>query len=325
MARVRRERMSPLPLRQNRPFRMPRALPRIDRLLRKGARRRRVWGDLFRSQDLRVLPARVFARTRHGEPAEATMGIDVRASGNDLELWHVQLGGGVVRTMNLDELDAAFQSGTIGAHTLVLKAGSLHWTTLADIAGIEDEPQPNSMAPVATDIASSSLLIPPLPSPDFNVSHVVLATAELAAFRPKRRAGRVFGAIAVLALIGGAAFGLARFGAIDSVASLVMGANAESARAAAVAPPPAAAEPPRAAPSVPIESLPSATNGARATVSIDSLPSAAPEKNDKSDKKTRKEAAPKKRQQQRAPRKAASTNDPTQRGSGQFDPLNGNL
>src|SRR4051794_35171163 len=120
------------------------------------------------------------------------MSIDLRASGSDLDLWSVQLPGGIVRTMTLDELDNAFQAGTIGERTMVLKAGAIHWTTLGDAAGLQDEAeeeQPNSLAPFATDVAASySPPIPRSPLPSIDLS---LSTSELAAFRPKRRTGRV--------------------------------------------------------------------------------------------------------------------------------------
>lgn len=261
------------------------------------------------------------------------MSIDV-ASGNDLELWHVQLGG-TVRTMTLDELDRAFQSGVIDERTMVLKAGALHWTTLGDIAGIDD--QPNSIAPMATDIASSNLVFPPLPS--FDVS---LGTEELAAFRPKRRLGRALTAVAAVALVAGAAFGVKTYGAdklqekLASVTALVKRDGGASARTAAGVPAPVtdpAAAPaehktsvtaPASLPSTPVESLPPAKPAAAAVVSIDSLPSAPPAA-EKTDKKHKRHGDAPRRKAAPAKAKSRASSDPTQRGSGQFDPLNGSL
>lgn len=254
------------------------------------------------------------------------MSIDVTA-GNELELWHVQLGGSV-RTMTLDELDHAFQSGVIDERTMVLKAGALHWTTLGDIAGIDSfEAQPNSIAPMATDIASSNLVIPSLPAPAFDVS---FGTAELAVFRPKRRLGPALAGLAAVALVAGVAVGVKTYGVdqlqakLASVTSLAKGNGAESARSAAGVPAPiaepakevAAAPPP--APTA-VEDLPTAKPVAP-SVSIDSLPSAPAEKAAKKQGKTapKKKAAP-------AKAKSKASSDPTQRGGGQFDPLNGSL
>ncbi|MBX3206609.1 MAG: hypothetical protein KF764_16165 [Labilithrix sp.] len=263
------------------------------------------------------------------------MSIDVRASGSDLELWHVQLGG-VVRTMSLDELDAAFQAGIVDERTMVLKGGALHWTTLGDVAGIDE--QPNSIAPTAADIAPSSLAIPRLPDFDVSLTPGALDTAELATFRPKRRLGRAFGALAAVALVGGALFGVKSYGVdalgakVASVTSFVKAKsveNAESARTAAVAP--VAAEPvavpvaetPSLPPPAPVESLPSATPSS-AGVSIDSLPSASA-KPGKADKKGKRSAEPAPRRKSGKKAKSKGSSDPTQRGSGQFDPLDGKL
>ena len=264
------------------------------------------------------------------------MSIDVTA-GNELELWHVQLGGSV-RTMTLDELDHAFQSGVIDERTMVLKAGALHWTTLGDIAGIAtiDGPPPNSIAPMATDIASSDVLIPSLPTPAFDTS---FGTAELAVFRPKRRLGPALAAFAAVALVAGAAVGVKTYGIdnlqakVASVTSLAKGTNAESARSAAGVSAPTAEpanEPASAPPPAPmaVENLPTAKPVAPVApgVSIDSLPSAPPAKADKADKadKKRGKTAPKKKASP-AKAKSKASSDPTQRGGGQFDPLNGSL
>ena len=260
------------------------------------------------------------------------MSID-STSGTNLELWHVQLGGGV-RTMTLDELDQAFQSGVIDERTMVLKAGALHWTTLGDIAGLDE--QPNSIAPMATDITSSDVVIPPLPAPSFDASiSSSFGTEELAVFRPKRRVGRVLAGVGAIALVAAAVFGVQTYGAdrlqtqLAAVTSLVKSDTGASARAAAEAPAPfaepsAPASPPAPLPATPVESLPTAKPVA-AVVSIDALPSAPPAA-DKADKKHKRRgaAAPKKKG---APRKAKSkaSTDPTQRGGEQFDPLNGNL
>ena len=256
------------------------------------------------------------------------MGFDVRASANNLELWHVQLAGGVVRTMTLDELDSAFQADAIDERTMVMKAGDLSWTTLGDLLGLDAnvDGQPNSIAPMATDIGSSALAMPRHDAPNFDFSP---GTEELAVFRPKRRWGRV---VVAAAVIGGLAGGLSTaksYGTdkirskVAMVTSLVKGKGAEGARAVAVAPPPQA---PIAPPVV--NDAPPMANAK--SVAIDSLPAAAPAPTpaDKNDKNGKKKAEPTKKAAKGAASKkaaAAKSSDPTQKGSGQFDPLNGNL
>ena len=286
------------------------------------------------------------------------MSNDVAASGNDLELWHVQLGGSA-RTMTLDELDQAFQSGVVNERTMVLKAGALHWTTLGDIAGIETaDAQPNSIAPMATDIASSNAVIPALPPPTLDVS---FGTEELRVFRPKRR-GRVAAAIAAVALVGGAVVGVKSYGLdklgdqVAAVTALVKSGTGEARAAAGVQPPAfeatadTTATPPLpgtpvslpsakgATPAVSVDSLPSAeettravpvdalpsAKGATPAVSVDSLPSATPEKASKK-QRSRSDTPRKKAGFAKTKAKSKSSSDPTRRGAGQFDPLNGNL
>jgi len=55
------------------------------------------------------------------------------SSDMDCEEWLVQLASGDVRIMTLDELDAAFQSGTVDENTLVRHDGAKKWSKLADV------------------------------------------------------------------------------------------------------------------------------------------------------------------------------------------------
>lgn len=264
---------------------------------------------------------------------------------SDLELWHVQLGA-VVRTMTLDELDHAFQSDAINESTMVLKAGSIRWMTLAqalDESGDEPAPsseaapysaapysaapyseQPNSIAPFATDIASSNLIIPKLDPPNYELS---FGTEELAVFKPKRRVGRALAVVALAAMIGGGAFAVKSYGVANlkaktaELASLVKGVktkpsapSAPMAAAAMQAPPPASDLPP--AKTVNINSLPAA-----GALAASNPPPPPPDKNAK--KKVEKKGA---KVSAGAASKKANANDPTTKGtSDQFDPLNGKL
>jgi len=69
---------------------------------------------------------------------------------HDDDLWFVQLPGGAVRAMSLDDLDAAFQSGTIDEDTLVRRDGQSAWTKLRDELAPEP-PQTPSVRPVVMD------------------------------------------------------------------------------------------------------------------------------------------------------------------------------
>jgi hypothetical protein len=99
------------------------------------------------------------------------------------DVWEVQVSAGVLETMTLDELDAAFQGGRITEQTFVREHGTEVWSTLAIVAGIDSAPEPipsmpNSMAPVVADLYDGVPLsyIPQLkpmfaapPKPDFDL------------------------------------------------------------------------------------------------------------------------------------------------------------
>ena len=70
---------------------------------------------------------------------------------HDEDLWFVQLPTGAVRAMTLDELDAAYQSGTIDEGTLVRRDGQSTWTKLSDELGAS-EPAPPPEPPVAPSV-----------------------------------------------------------------------------------------------------------------------------------------------------------------------------
>ena len=88
---------------------------------------------------------------------DATQGASLSAVVEGLErvpseIWRVQLASGEFRAMTLDELDEAFQAGKIGGETRIMQPGTAHWVKLGQVAGL-DEPSPNSLLPVATEIA----------------------------------------------------------------------------------------------------------------------------------------------------------------------------
>ena len=66
----------------------------------------------------------------------------------DSEVWHVRLPNGDVRVMTVDQLDAAFQAGTIHADTMVLAEDATSWQRLGEVAGLDEAPTDDVAAPV---------------------------------------------------------------------------------------------------------------------------------------------------------------------------------
>jgi hypothetical protein len=74
------------------------------------------------------------------------------------ETWLVQLANGAVRVMTLDELDAAFQEGTIDEETFVRRDGASKWSKLRDELAASEPPPPPAPAPMVTyQVASYSV------------------------------------------------------------------------------------------------------------------------------------------------------------------------
>jgi hypothetical protein len=160
--------------------------------------------------------------------------------------FHAQFDSREVKLMTLDELQAAFEAGEIHENTFVCREGDSEWLTLAVVAGIGDEeepepqpvverrpPMPNrtpqgvetrpampnrrpDVAPLQSRQVTASAypsVVPPriVPSTPLsfapvttNINYQDLDLDELS-FRPKRRLGPLFGALAAIALIGGGA------------------------------------------------------------------------------------------------------------------------
>jgi hypothetical protein len=120
------------------------------------------------------------------------------------EIWQVKTAGGEVRSLSLDELDDAFQNGSIDGSALVLAPNATAWERLSDVAGLE-EPSPASYPPVA--LANS---IAPISSDQaaLDSSDLDLETADL---RPKRR-GAVVALAAGALVLSGLALAFVRYG-----------------------------------------------------------------------------------------------------------------
>ncbi len=202
--------------------------------------------------------------------------------------WTVMLPGGGVVTMTLDELDAAFDAGTVGPDTMVLAPDCVFWDKLGALAGLDERSAPAapaaepSLRPVAIDVVHDSVEI------DLDVE---LAIANASRSKKKRVAAVLAAAVVAVAV----AIGAGRSGSED---------DAAPATAASPPPPPPAviAEPVPTAPPAPAASTADASKRARDAV----------------DKKTRKAAAAPKR----VPSRPAS---PLLKGGDKHDPLNAAL
>ncbi len=83
------------------------------------------------------------------------------------ETWQVAIAPNNVQTMTLEQLDAAYQAGTITEQTLVWTDGMDQWAPLADVAGGDEEEapaaapaeatQPAQQAPVAQALGSQAV------------------------------------------------------------------------------------------------------------------------------------------------------------------------
>jgi hypothetical protein len=154
----------------------------------------------------------------------------------------VKLPSGDARVMSIDELDAALEAGTIHKDSPVLAPGTVTWTTLGVLAGLDDEPALSNASAASAALAASAFAIP---SPS-SVAPMVMGPTDRddddsAVLRPRRRAGKVvvaaFGALAIFAV---------GFAIKSAVTQTLATRAAEAALAAqpAAAPPPAPVAPP---------------------------------------------------------------------------------
>ncbi len=65
------------------------------------------------------------------------------------ELWEVKLSSGQTLTVTLDQLDRGFADGHVNENTLVRAYGTLEWSTLADLAGLEGDEAPATVRDLA--------------------------------------------------------------------------------------------------------------------------------------------------------------------------------
>ncbi len=154
---------------------------------------------------------------------------------HDDDIWLVQLVGGAVRAMTLDELDAAFQDGSIDEDTFVRRDGASKWSRLRDELGGEEPAAPVPMQTYA----------PPAPVVSYPTSYSVrpvvseIDTSELVSpFARKSKKPIFIGA----GLAAAAAVAIAAFGATKLKNAPIADVNASVANAVqapqVVTPPP---------------------------------------------------------------------------------------
>lgn len=233
-----------------------------------------------------------------------------------VDLWDVELPHGEIRTMTLDDLDAAYQAGEIEESTRVRRSGASGWSTLAIVAGLDDDTGPasevnvpvngpHSLSPTALSVA------PPPPQADATPRPPVADLDDVSerAFK-KSKTGLVFGVL-------GAAAVVAVVAVFGSKALAKADAAQEAAKAAA-----AAKETwnPHAAMDLP----PAEIEKARAKLTDEQR-----KRLEEADRKRAEEAARKAAERIKnapAPRgHRTKSTEPFVKGGSKYDPLNGSL
>src|SRR5690349_3216257 len=92
------------------------------------------------------------------------------SEGDCEDLFYVLLPDNQVETLSLDELDEAFQADRLSESALVCRVGDNKWVTLAELASIDDEPEPLTLqenTPSAVYVAPMkppAAYVPPAPA-----------------------------------------------------------------------------------------------------------------------------------------------------------------
>lgn len=188
------------------------------------------------------------------------------------ELFTVRLSTGHEQRYTLDELDTAYKGGFIDEKTLVKPAASARWMTLGELAGIEEEASPPSIAPMAIDAPVDVQVA---------LDAGALASSEIPAELRPRKKGRIFAVgIAVVAVIG---LGVAATRGASTIASAASSLKSKIVTTSADAPKAAAAMAPTPTPEAPKPTERQGTTtttppaSAPSTITTDKLPNAAPQ------------------------------------------------
>lgn len=229
---------------------------------------------------------------------------------HDEEIWLVQIGH-ATRAMTLDELDAAFNEGTINEDTFVRRDGGTQWVRLRDELG-ESEPAPPPPAPA---------YLSPTPAPvvyqQYNSMRPVVSEVDARELddldldspfaKKSNKAKFIVGGLVAAVACAVAAVGAQHIGksapAVDMNASVVQAVEAPQ----AVTPPPP-----------PVE-----TAAPVAKALNDDLKKALADKDTKFSQK--QDALKKARQNQIVPKRGKTQPPPFHKGGNAYDPLNAKL
>ena len=126
------------------------------------------------------------------------------------ELWEVQLLGGGMRHMTVDELEAAFARQQIHPRTPVRRQGTATWMTLREARGLGPAPHANAIAATSRRPPLPNLGLAPQPpaevrlrrSSNSKTDPFQPSIEELAVVRPSSAVGKII-AFAAVALVGG--------------------------------------------------------------------------------------------------------------------------
>jgi GYF domain 2 len=197
---------------------------------------------------------------------------------SNADLWYVKLAQGDVHRVTLDQLDQAFQAGHIDEETMVLAAGATQWTKLGQLAGLDEAPPVQVVAPRAAPAPMPCTPTPALylaaPTPNVPGTHSFRPVSvdlsdvdtDFAAIPVRKASGTRWGlaviAMAVLGSVGAVAVKrppwaspyIAR--ATSYVSRAGLGGRSFGSFGTAAQPPPAvaneAAAPPSPAPATPV-------------------------------------------------------------------------
>jgi hypothetical protein len=229
------------------------------------------------------------------------------------DVWLVQFSNGAVRVMTLDELDAAYQEGTIDEDTFVRRDGSSHWVRLRDELGA-DEPAAPPPSPTPAPVSYGAVpAYQPLYSTRPVVSEIDNDEIDLGLDSPFKKSRK--GLYAAIGVGAAACIALAAFGA-----SKLGGAPASEVNASVVSavqpPPPAVVIPPPPADPQPVAQAPKLNDDVKKALS------AKDSQFQKRQDQLKKDRALK---ASFAPTRGKTAPPPFTKGGSTYDPLNAKL
>ena len=214
------------------------------------------------------------------------------------EIWLVQLANGSVRVMTLDELDAAFQDGSIDEDTFVRRDGSSKWVRLRDEIGASEPPPAPSYTPPPVYATTPQVQL-------YSTRPVVSEIDDFELEQPFKKSRK--GTWAAVGLIGAAAVAAAVFGAKHFASAPAVNASVVQAAQPQAAPPP----PPVTAPQ------PASTLTEDQKKALSDL--------DKKHEKTWEQQRVQRQQQHGSHSTYRPSHTPFRKGGNKYDPLNAKL